>query len=79
MNKVLIYTIKNCPYCEAAKELLKQKNIQFEQIDLTSDEDKRLELVKKTGHKTMPQIFFDEKFIGGYTDLKKHLEENKQS
>ena len=59
-----------CPYCESAKRLLKSKGLAFEEILLAEDDDagwKTLE--KKTGYKTMPQIFIGEKFVGGYTDL----------
>ncbi len=67
--KVLIYSKNLCPYCVRAKEFFKQKNIQFQDIDLTGDFEKMDDLKKKTGHMTMPQIFVDDKFVGGYTDL----------
>lgn len=69
-----IYSINNCSYCDAAKNLLKSRNIEFEEINLTNDDDGKFDLIKKTGQRTFPQVFFGEKFIGGYTDLKSFLD-----
>lgn len=68
MQKVKVYTTSYCPFCDAAKELLKRKSIPFEEIDVT-DDDKKLELKKKTGWRTVPQIFIGEELIGGYQEL----------
>lgn len=68
--KIEIYSINNCGYCEAARALLKSKGLDFLEINITDDFDKRQALVEKTNHRTMPQIFIDDKFIGGYTELK---------
>lgn len=70
MKTVKVYTMDYCPYCESAKKLLKSKSIDFQEIRVAMDDDAAWEgLEKKTGYKTMPQIFIGEKFIGGYTDL----------
>ena len=66
--KVTLYTTEFCPYCVAAKRLLKQKKIPFKEIDVSEEKDFDA-LAKKTGWKTVPQIFFDEKLIGGYQEL----------
>lgn len=68
-RNVLIYTFETCPYCIRAKRLLSKNNIEFEEIDITVDENKLNELEKKTGVDTVPQIFVDGKFIGGCDDL----------
>ena len=70
MKKIIVYTMNYCPYCEAAKKLLKSKGWDFQEVLLEEDDDagwKKLE--KQTGYKTMPQIFFGDKFIGGYSDM----------
>lgn len=72
--KAKVYSINNCGYCDAAKSLLKNKNIEFEEVNLTGDDDGKFELVKKTGQRTFPQIFLDGNFVGGYTDLKSFLD-----
>lgn len=83
---VKIYFKAGCIWCTRAKEFLKSKNIEFEEInlsDLTEDEYslEKNKLVENTGQKTFPYIFIDDKFIGGFTDLQlkldkmnKHLE-----
>ena len=72
MKKVVIYTVDYCPYCKKAKQILSDKNISFEEIDITENEDEALpELTKKTGIDTVPQIFIDDKFIGGCDTLSK--------
>ena len=73
MVRVKIYTTTYCGYCKRAKELLKSKQIAFEEIDVTEDAAKREWLVQTTGFKTVPQIFIDEKPIGGYAQLKELL------
>jgi len=65
---VTIYTTNNCPYCHAAKNLLKGKGVKFEEIDVSDDEEFD-KLVDRTGFQTVPQIFVNEKLIGGYREL----------
>ena len=69
LPRVKIYTTDYCPYCRRAENLLKQKGIEFEAVDVTHDDAKREWLVKETGYKTVPQIFIDDKPIGGYDQL----------
>lgn len=66
---VTIYTTAVCPYCVAAKRLLQQRHIAFEEIDVTGDVAKRAWLVEATGRRTVPQIFIHGEPIGGYDDL----------
>jgi len=71
MKKVVIYTGPMCNYCSAAKHLLNKKKINYEEIDIGYDDKKREEMLKKSnGAKTIPQIFIEEKHIGGYVELK---------
>jgi len=70
MNKVVIYTGPSCPYCVAAKTLLKNKNISFEEINLGEQPDKMNEMLQKSGgRRTVPQIFIGETHIGGSDEL----------
>ena len=70
MKKVLIYTMNFCPYCEQAKLLLSSKKIDFEEKKVDPEDlETWKKLEKKSGMKTMPQIFIEEKCIGGYTEL----------
>lgn len=72
LNKqILIYTSQNCSYCRKAEALLKEKNLEFERIDVTDNQKLRAELIEKAGgRKTVPQIFIDDTHIGGFDDLK---------
>ena len=76
MSKVLIYTGPSCPFCVAAKSLLKSKNVSFDEINLGEDPSKMDEMLKKSGgRRTVPQIFIRGKHIGGYNDLMTYFEE----
>ncbi|MDM7944783.1 glutaredoxin 3 [Oceanibaculum nanhaiense] len=70
MAKIIIYSTLMCPYCHAAKQLLKQKGADFEEIDVTFNSDKRSEMREKAGGRTsVPQIFIGGTHIGGCDDL----------
>jgi len=72
MPKVTVYTMEHCPYCERAKALLKQRGIPFEEVRVAEDDDAKWdELYKKSGMKTMPQIWSGDRLVGGYTELAK--------
>ena len=69
-KKVEVYTTAYCPYCHAAKNLLKSKKVTFQEIDVSDDADLRKKLTQMTGgRETVPHIFADGKLIGGYDDL----------
>jgi glutaredoxin 3 len=71
MSDVTIYTTRICPYCIAAKRLLKDRAIPYEEIDVTGDDAKRAWLVETTGRRTVPQIFIRGEAVGGYDELAK--------
>ena len=66
-----VYTSQPCAYCVNAKALLKQKGLDFSEIDISTDADKASEMVERSGRQTVPQIFIDGKSIGGFTELAK--------
>jgi len=69
MSKVVMYTTTYCPYCTAAKALLKGKSIPVEEINVDENEEKRTWLRETTGQMTVPQIFINDQSIGGYQEL----------
>lgn len=69
MSTLQIYTKQWCPYCAKAKALLKSKGLEYEQIDITTDETRQQEMVERSGRRTVPQVFLDGRSIGGYDDL----------
>jgi len=70
MAKVVIYSTAYCPYCSAAKTLLRSKNIVFEEVDVTHDPARRAEMKRLSRRRTVPQIFIDGRSIGGYDDAR---------
>ena len=69
MATVEIYTTSMCPYCVAAKRLLKARGIAYAETDVGNDPDLRAEIIERTGRRTVPQIFIGGKAIGGYDEL----------
>jgi glutaredoxin 3 len=70
MAKIKIYTTEHCPYCIAAKKLCESKGLEYQEIDLTHDFEGLAKIKEKTGMQTVPQIFVNEEFIGGYTEFR---------
>lgn len=70
MAKVVVYTTNYCPYCVKVKQLLRNKGVEFQEIDLSNDDAGRVELVNMSGgRKTVPQVFINGQHIGGCDDL----------
>lgn len=70
MAKVVIYSKSYCPFCDRAKALIKSKGKTYEEISVEDQPELYTELKNKTGLMTVPQIFINDQFIGGFTDLK---------
>lgn len=71
MAKVEVYTTTFCPYCVRAKSLLKSKGVQFTEIDVTEDAALRQKMVEMSGgRRTVPEIFINDKIVGGFDELK---------
>lgn len=64
-----MYYTPVCPYCKRAKRILEERKVPLSLIQIDLGSTKMQELVNRTGHKTLPQIFIDDKFIGGCDDL----------
>ena len=78
MKNITIYTGPSCNFCDAAKRLLERNKLKFSEIDVSSGENIRDEMIKKSnGHRTIPQIFFGDHHVGGYTELRALEKENK--
>lgn len=78
MPKIDVYTTNYCPYCVRAKQLLDAKDLDYTEIDVTNDDAGRIALVEKSGgRRTVPQIFINEKPVGGYDDLRALEESGK--
>ncbi len=76
MKNIIMYTGPLCNFCEAAKRLLVRNNLKFKEIDISTEDGLREEMIQKSkGKRTIPQIFFDEHHVGGYVELRA-LEKN---
>jgi glutaredoxin 3 len=70
MKKVLVYSTQSCQYCTMVKDFLKEKNIEFEDIDVGANHDKAEEMVKKSGQMGVPVIEIDGSIIVGFNKSK---------
>ncbi len=69
MPKVEIYTKNWCPYSTRAKSHLDFKGVFYEEIDVTTDTVREMEMVKRSGRHSVPQIFINDQHLGGHDDL----------
>jgi glutaredoxin 3 len=70
MAPVKLYTTPSCPYCIAAKELLRRKGVEFTDVNVAGAPDLRAEMTKRAnGRTTVPQIFIGPTLVGGCDDL----------
>ena len=69
MSSVTVYTTEHCSLCTSAKALLAQRGIDYEEVNLARDADGRVELSKRTGMITFPQIVIGDQTIGGFAEL----------
>ena len=71
MKNITMYSGPMCAFCDAAKRLLLRNNLEFHEIDVSTKDELRDEMIKKSnGRRTIPQIFFDNKHVGGYQELR---------
>ncbi|CAG69813.1 MULTISPECIES: glutaredoxin 3 [Acinetobacter] len=67
---ITIYSTTVCPYCIRAKQLLERKGVKYKEINLSNEAPEvRVELMQRTHHRTVPQIFINDQFIGGFDQL----------
>ena len=67
--KIEMYANSWCPYCEFARTLLRGKGVNFVEISLEEQPERRAEMIKRSGRHTVPQIFIGERHVGGSDDL----------
>lgn len=74
---IILYTTNWCPYCIAAKNFFKENNLEFKEINIELENIDRKALEELSGSYTVPQIFINDKCIGGYDQLLKLHQKNK--
>jgi glutaredoxin 3 len=76
MSRIRIYSKEGCPFSERARLFLEEKGIPYDEVDITRRPDLRAEMIREAGGAdTTPQIFLDDRHLGGYDDL---VEEDRQ-
>ena len=71
MKNITVYSGPLCNFCEAAKRLLTRNNLAYTEIDISTKDGLKDEMIKKAnGKRTIPQIFFDDHHVGGYVELR---------
>ena len=70
MAKVLMYSTGACPFCVMAERLLRAKGVaDIEKVRVDLEPERRMEMVERTGRRTVPQIYVGDRHVGGYDDL----------
>jgi len=69
MKKVEIYTTQWCPYCNAAKALLDDKGVAYDEVDADDPKVRSAMVERANGRRTVPQIFVGDTHVGGYDDM----------
>ena len=67
--RVLMYATAACPFCQSAERLLVSKGVQIEKIRVDLEPERRAEMMKKSGRRTVPQIWIGEQHVGGSDEL----------
>ena len=71
MKQITMYSGPSCNFCDAAKRLLSRNNLEYNEIDISTEGGLIDEMIKKAnGKRTIPQIFFDDHHVGGYVELR---------
>jgi glutaredoxin 3 len=71
MPKVLMYSTATCPFCVNAERLLLSKGVaEINKIRVDLQPEQRIEMMQKTGRRTVPQIYIDDQHIGGFEELR---------
>lgn len=74
--KAIVWSKDSCAYCVQAKALLESQGIEYEERNVSRDWTREQLLEAVPNARTVPQIFLDQKLIGGFTELKQHLQES---
>ena len=74
MTKAVVWSKDSCPFCLQAKALLESNGIEFEERNVSKDWTKDQLLAAVPNARTLPQIFLDDKLVGGFTELRRHLQ-----
>jgi len=70
MARIMMYSTGVCPYCQMAERLLRSKGVsEIDKVRVDLEPERRVEMMEKTGRRTVPQIYIGDTHVGGYDDL----------
>ena len=69
MHAVTMYSTASCPYCQAAERLLQLKGAAVERIRVDLEPERRVEMMTRSGRRTVPQIYIGDLHVGGFEEL----------
>ncbi len=77
MSKITVYTTEPCSFCNRVKGLLAARGLQFDEVNLTKDPAGRVELARRTGMMSFPQVLVDEQLLGGYAEVQQAADDGR--
>ncbi len=69
MNEVTVYTTDPCSFCARVKGLLKARGVEYAEVNLSKDPEGRMELARRTGMISFPQVLIGDRLLGGFTEV----------
>lgn len=70
MSGITVYSRRICSYCTAAKQLLQSRGYEYHEVNLDEHPELMMDVMRRSGQRTVPQIFVGEKPVGGFTELR---------
>jgi glutaredoxin 3 len=77
MRQITVYTTEPCSFCSRVKGLLTARGAQFTEVNLSKDPAGRVELARKTGMMSFPQVLVDDKLLGGYNEVQRAADDGR--
>lgn len=77
MREITVYTTEPCSFCTRVKEVLTAHGARFTEVNLAKDAEGRLELVRRTGMMTFPQVLIGEQLLGGFSETLTALQDGR--
>jgi glutaredoxin 3 len=77
MSNVTVYTTEPCSFCARVKGLLKARGVEYAEVNLSKDPEGRVELARKTGLMTFPQVIIDGELVGGFNEVQTAAESGR--
>jgi glutaredoxin 3 len=77
MSEIVVYTTEPCSFCARVKGLLKARGLQFSEVNLSKNPEGRMELSRRTGMMSFPQVLVNGELLGGYAEVLRAAESGR--